>query len=73
MGEVKMFPMTFVHLEKDGRTASIVYADSSKRVIGVVGDLPVTFMNQDATLCVTRLISAGWKETSRGKVTDESI
>ena len=68
-----MFPMMCAHLEKDGRTASIVYADSSKRVIGVIGDLPMTFMHTDATLCITRLVSAGWKETSRGKVTDESI
>jgi len=68
-----MFPMECVHLEKDGRTASIVYADSSKRVLGVVGDLPITFIHADATLCITRLISAGWKETSRGKVTEESI
>ena len=63
-----MFPMMYAHLEKDGRTASLVYADSSQRIINIIGDLPQTWLNSDATLGITRLISAGWKETGRGKV-----
>lgn len=67
MGEVKLFPMTYVSLEKEGRTASLVYADSSGLMVNVI-DLPLTWVHSDAVLGVTRLISAGWVETGRGKV-----
>lgn len=62
-----MFPMEYVSLKKEERTCSIVFANSSKRILNVV-DLPDSWLNTDATLGLTRLISAGWKEVSRGKV-----
>jgi len=67
MGELVMFPMTYVSLSKGERTCFIIYADSSGRVVNVEG-LPLSWMNSDATLAITRLISAGWKETGRGKL-----
>lgn len=62
-----MYPMTYVSLSKGERTAGIIMANSSKRVINVI-DLPLSWLHSDATLAITRLISAGWKEESRGKV-----
>ena len=67
MGELVMFPMTYVSLSKGERTAGIIYANSSGRVVNVI-DLPLSWIGQDGTLAVTRLVSAGWKEDRRGKV-----
>ena len=65
-----MFPMTFCSLEKGEHSASLVWADSSLRVLYVAGDLPISWQGVDATQAVTRLLSAGWKEEVRGKVED---
>ena len=68
MGELIMYPMTYAFLEKGEREVSLVWADSSKIVLYVTGDLPETWVGTDATLALTRLVSAGWEEVSRGKV-----
>jgi hypothetical protein len=67
MGDLVMFPMTYVSLAKGERTAGVIYANSSGKVVNVI-DLPLSWLGTDGTLAVTRLISAGWKETRRGKV-----
>ena len=71
MNELIMFPMTYATLTKGERSASLVWADSSKRILSAAGDLPPTWVGTDATLAITRLISAGWVEASRGKVEEE--
>ena len=71
MAELIMFPMTYASLEKEGRSVSLIWANSSKRIISITGDGPLSWLNTDATLAITRLISAGWVEDSRGKVEDE--
>jgi hypothetical protein len=68
-----MWPMTQVLLRKDNKVGFIVYADSSKRILAVGGDLPLSWTNTDSTLALTRFKSAGWAETQRGKVTNESL
>lgn len=68
MGELKMFPMTYVSFTKKDRTVGLVFANSSKRIISTIGDLPDSWMHTDAELATTRLVSAGWKEVSRRKV-----
>jgi hypothetical protein len=70
MGELVMFPMTYVSLEKGKRTCSVAFANSSKRILWVV-DLPDSWVHMDATLGVTRLRSAGWEEVGRGKVKED--
>ena len=67
MGELKMFPMTYVSLSKGERTCSVVYANSSGRIVNVIG-LPDSWLHGDGTLGVTRLRSAGWEEEGRGEV-----
>lgn len=67
MGELVMFPMEYVSFEKEERTCTIIKAKSSDRVVSVI-DLPPSWVTTDGTLATTRLISAGWKETGRGKV-----
>ena len=67
MGEVKMFPMTSVSLEKGEAECSLVFANGSKRILWVTG-LPDSWTHMDATLGITRLRSAGWEEVGRGKV-----
>jgi hypothetical protein len=70
MGDLVPFPMTYCSLDKGERSVSLVWAESSKRVLYVKGDLPPSWIQTDATLAVTRLISAGWTEVARGKVED---
>jgi hypothetical protein len=72
MGELVVYPMTYVSLEKGERSVSLVYANSSKRILYVEGDLPETWVNTDATLAQTRLKSAGWEEVARGKVENDA-
>jgi len=68
MNELVIYPMTFASLEKGKRNVSLVWADSSKLILYVQGDLPETWVRTDSSLAITRLLSAGWVETSRGKV-----
>jgi hypothetical protein len=63
-----MYPMTYCSLKKGERTVSLVWANSSGLILYVEGDLPETWVRTDATLAITRLLSAGWVETGRGKV-----
>ena len=67
MAEIIMFPMEYACLEKDERTCSLIWATSSKRIVQTL-DLPPSWLYSDATLALTRLISAGWVENGRGKV-----
>lgn len=68
MGKIVMFPMTYATLEKEERSVSLVWANNGKLIINLTGDIPTTWLGTDATLAITRLLSAGWVETSRGKV-----
>ena len=68
MGEMVLFPMSYASLEKGERAVSLVWADSSKRIMYVEGDLPESWLHTDATLAITRLRSAGWAELKRGRV-----
>ena len=68
MSTLIMYPMTFCSLEKGERSVSLVWANSSKLILYVEGDLPESWVRTDATLAITRLISAGWVETARGEV-----
>ena len=62
-----MFPMEYVSFEKEGRTCSVIYAKSSGKVVNLI-DLPPSWLHTDSTLAITRLLSAQWVETGRGKV-----
>lgn len=68
MEEIVVFPMTCVSFTKKDRTVGLVFADSSKRIINTIGELPGTWLYTDSELAITRLLSAGWEEASRGKV-----
>jgi len=70
MGELVLFPMRYVSLKKEKRTCTVIYAISSGRIINLI-DLPLSWLHTDATLAVTRLISAGWKEEGRGEAKDD--
>ena len=67
MGELIMYPMRYASFEKGERTCSIVWAKSSMRILQVM-ELPSSWEGGDATVAITRLTSAGWEETGRGKV-----
>lgn len=65
-----MYPMSYASLEKGERRVSLVWADSSKLILHVKGDLPESWIRTDSMLAITRLRSAGWVETGRGIVRD---
>lgn len=65
-----MFPMMYATFTKDDRTAYLVWATSSGRIIQV-NELPESWVNTDADLGRARLKSAGWRLESEGAVYDK--
>jgi hypothetical protein len=60
--------MIYVRFERGEHMLVLTFADSSKKIIAVLGDAPRTWITEDFELAATRLLSAGWEETNRGKV-----
>jgi hypothetical protein len=68
MAEIIDWPMSFASFEKEERKITLVWANSSNRIVTSVG-APDTWVNTDAELACTRLLSASWNRVAEGKVT----
>ena len=63
-----MYPMSYASFTREGRSVGLVWADSTERVVSVLGDLPDSWLRTDATVARIRLDRAGWELVSEGKV-----
>lgn len=68
MGDIIVYPMTYAHYARGERSLTLIWADSSKLIMDMMGDIPYSWMRTDAELACTRLESAGWKQTGKGQV-----
>jgi len=65
-----MYPMTYCSFEREGAVMiSVVWADSSGLILQVIGEGNFdNWIGTEHTLHTNRLLQAGWKVNSRGKV-----
>ena len=71
MGDLVMFPMTYASFEKGEHSVSIVWANSSGRMVNVVSDTDIDYEPQDFTIIISRLLREGWIQVGRGEVNEE--
>jgi len=63
-----MFPLTYVNYEAGNKEATVIFADSSNKVVGVLGDIDKSWINKSMADTAKMLHQIGFLEVGRGKV-----